>query len=54
MHNRETLFYLILNYHVIRNFSFQENAKTKLYALEDSLGVCVLHRGGGGGGDIKG
>ena len=26
---------------LIRNSSFQENAKTKVYALEDSLGVVV-------------
>ena len=27
---------------LIRNSSFQENAKTKVYALEDSLGVINL------------
>ena len=39
MHYWETLFWCIPKYLLIRNSSFQENAKTKLYALEDSLGV---------------
>ena len=26
-----------------RNSSYQENAKTKVYALEDSLGVCCVY-----------
>ena len=44
MHYRKTLFYFIPKYFFIRNSSFQENAKTKVYALEDSLGVVVcLH-----------
>ena len=39
MHYRKTLFLFIPKYFLIRNSSFQENAKTKVYALEDSLGV---------------
>ena len=38
-HYRKTLFKFIPKYFLIRNSSFQENAKTKVYALEDSLGV---------------
>ena len=37
MHYWETLFWCIPKYLLIRNSSFQENAKTKVYALEDSL-----------------
>ena len=39
MHYWKTLFLLIQKYFLIRNSAFQENAKTKVYALEDSLGV---------------
>ena len=39
MHYQKTLFKFIPKYFMIRNSSFQENAKTKVYALEDSLGV---------------
>ena len=39
IHYRKTLFEFIPKYFSIRNSSFQENAKTKVYALEDSLGV---------------
>ena len=39
MHYRKTLFLFIPKYFLIRNSNFQENAKTKVYALEDSLGV---------------
>ena len=28
---------------LVRNSSFQENAETKVYALEDSLGVYTMH-----------
>ena len=45
MQYRKTLFEYILKYFLIRNSSFQENAKTKVYALEDSLGVeCLLSK----------
>ena len=33
------MFKFIPKYILIRKSSFQENAKTKVYALEDSLGV---------------
>ena len=39
MYYQKTLFYCIPKYFKIQNSSFQENAKTKVYALEDSLGV---------------
>ena len=39
IHYWKTLFLFIPKYLLIRNSSFQENAKTKVYALEDSLGV---------------
>ena len=42
MHYRKTLFLFIPKYFLIRSSSFQENAKTKVYALEDSLGVYTL------------
>ena len=41
MHYWKTFFYFIPKYILIRNSSFQENAKTKVYALEDSLGVHI-------------
>ena len=39
IHNRKTLFKFIPKYPLIRNSSFHKNAKTKVYALEDSFGV---------------
>ena len=33
------MFLFIPKYFLIQNSRFQENAKTKVYALEDSLGV---------------
>ena len=39
MHYRKTMFLFIPKYFLIQNSRFQENAKTKVYALEDSLGV---------------
>ena len=55
---RETLFLCIPKYFIIRNSSFQEIAQTKVYTLEDSLGVVLLRNpifcdfsGGGGGPD---
>ena len=39
MHYWETWSWCIPKYLLIQNSSFQENAKTKVYALEDSLGV---------------
>ena len=42
MHYWETLSWCIPKYLLIQNSSFQENAKTKVYALEDSLGVYLL------------
>ena len=41
MYHRKTLFQCIPKYFKIQNSSFLENAKTKVYALEDSLGVYV-------------
>ena len=41
MHYQKTLFYFIPKYFLIRNSSFQENAKTNVYALDDSLGVLL-------------
>ena len=38
MYYRKTLF---PEYLLIQNSCFQENAKTKVYALEDSLGVYL-------------
>ena len=37
----KTLFLCIPKYFEIQNSTFQEKANTKVYALEDSLGVCV-------------
>ena len=42
MHYWEILSWCIPKKLLIRNSSFQENAKTKVYALEDSLGVFLL------------
>ena len=42
IHYWKTLFYFILEYLLIQNSSFQENANTKVYALEDSLGVYII------------
>ena len=39
IHYLKSLFKFIPKYLLIRNFSFEENAKIKVYALEDSLGV---------------
>ena len=39
MHYQKILLLIIPKHFLIRNSSFQENAKTKVYALEDSLGV---------------
>ena len=39
MYYRKTLFLCIPKYFKIQNSSLQENAKTKVNALEDSLGV---------------
>ena len=44
MHYRKTLSRFIPKYFLIRNSSFQENANTKVYACEDSLGVELLER----------
>ena len=41
MHYQKTLFYFIPKYFLIRNTCFQEIAKTKVYALEDALGVLL-------------
>ena len=41
MHYRKTLFLFFPKYFLIRNSSIYENAKTKVYALEDSLGVVT-------------
>ena len=41
MRYRKTLFLCILKYFLIQNSSFQENAKTKVYALEDFFGVFI-------------
>ena len=38
MHYQEALFKFISKYFLIRNSSFYKNGKTKVYALEDSLG----------------
>ena len=42
MHYRKTLFEYIPKYFLFRNSSFRENGKTKVYALEDSLGVVSI------------
>ena len=39
IHYRKVLFLFLPKYLLFQNSSFQENAKTKVYALEDSLGV---------------
>ena len=42
MHYRKHCSNLFQNIFLIQNSSFQENAKTKVYALEDSLGLRNL------------
>ena len=42
MHYWKTLSQCIPKYFLIRNLSFPENAITKVYALEDSLGVFLI------------
>ena len=42
MHYWKTLFQFIPKYLLIQNSSFQDNARTKVYALDDSLGVVFI------------
>ena len=41
MHYQKTLFSCIPKYFYNQNSTFQENTKTKVYAVEDSLGVVL-------------
>ena len=44
MYYRKTLFLCIPKYFQIQNSSFQENVITKVYALEDSLGIDLIEK----------
>ena len=43
MYYRKALFLCIPKYFYIQISSFKENAKTKVYALEDTLGLLYIY-----------